>query len=63
MRGRGPRCFDRTIAGHDLPHTEVGKGRAALNGEANDTVDEGFFFFFFFVFFPESSLGESFFPL
>ena len=48
MRGRGPCCLDRTIAGHDLPHTEVGEGRAALNGEANGTVGEGFFFFFFF---------------
>ena len=44
MRGRGPRCLDRTIAGHDLPHTEVGEGRAALNREANGAVGEGFFF-------------------
>jgi hypothetical protein len=30
-KGKGPRYRDRTIFGHDLPHTEVRDGRAALN--------------------------------
>ena len=50
MRGRGPRCLDRTIAGHDLPHTDVRDGDAALSGAENGLEGLrkvlGFFFFF-----------------
>ena len=35
MRGKGPRCRDRTSSGHDLPHTEVREGRVALNKGKN----------------------------
>ena len=30
-KGKGPRYRDRTISGHDLPHTEVRDSRVALN--------------------------------
>ena len=33
MKGKGPCCLDRTISSHDLPHTEVREGLAALNEE------------------------------
>ena len=49
MRGRGPRCLDRTIAGHDLPHMDVRDGDAALSGAENGLEGLrkvlGFFFF------------------
>ncbi len=49
MRGRGPRYLDRTIAGHDLPHTEVRDGSTALSGAENGSEGLGkvlgFFFF------------------
>ena len=34
-KGNGPRYRDLTISSHDLPHTEVREGRAALNKEEN----------------------------
>ncbi len=39
-KGEGPRYHDRTIAGRDLPHTEVRGGGATLNGAENGS--EGF---------------------
>ena len=39
-KGEGPRYHNRTIAGGNLPHTEVRGGRAALNKAENGS--EGF---------------------
>jgi hypothetical protein len=39
--GKGPRYRDLTISGHDLPHTEVREGRAALNKAENGSDGVG----------------------
>ena len=53
-KGKGPRYRDRTISGHDLPHTEVRDGDAALSGAKNGSERLGKVLFFFFFFFSLS---------
>jgi hypothetical protein len=40
-KGKGPRYRDRTISGHDLPHTEMRDGGVALSGAENGSEGLG----------------------